>query len=106
MGVVWAVALYGFVSKVFFAHRLENVSMWPCIVLGAIPFAAIPTLLEMIHIEALWWMMIGVGCYVLGLVFWLNDQRVRHFHAVWHILVMTGSACHFVGILLFVALAS
>jgi hemolysin III len=105
LGLVWAVALYGFLSKVLLAYRVESVSMWPCIVLGAIPFIAIPKLMGMVSIEALWWMMIGVGCYTAGLVFWLNDRRVRHFHAVWHILVMAGSACHFIGILMFVALA-
>jgi hemolysin III len=104
LGLVWAVALYGFLSKVVFAHRVESVSMWPCLVLGALPFVAIPTLLTMLPLDALWWMMLGVGCYMLGLVFWLNDRRVRHFHAVWHLLVVAGSACHFSGILLFVVL--
>ena len=57
-----------------------------------------------VSIAALWWMLLGVACYTLGLVFWLNDHRVRHFHAVWHVLVIAGSTCHFVGILLFVVL--
>lgn len=104
LAAVWAVALYGFVSKVLFTHRVENVSMWPCILVGALPFLAIPTLLTMLPLGALWWMILGVACYTLGLVFWLNDRRVRHFHAVWHLLVMAGSAAHFSGILLFVVL--
>lgn len=104
LGAVWAVAIYGFVSKVLFCHRVENVSMWPCILCGALPFAAIPTLLSMLPLACLGWMMLGVGCYVLGLVFWLNDRRVRHFHALWHLLVMAGSAAHFSGVLLFVVL--
>jgi hemolysin III len=104
LGAVWAVAIYGFVLKVLFAHRVENVSMWPCILCGALPFAAIPTLITMLPLACLGWMMLGVACYVLGLVFWLNDRRVRHFHAMWHLLVMAGSAAHFSGILLFVVL--
>ncbi len=104
LAAVWAVALYGFVSKVLFTHRVENVSMWPCILVGALPFLAIPTLLTMLPLGALWWMILGVACYGLGLVFWLNDRRVRHFHAVWHMLVMAGSAAHFSGVLLFVVL--
>ena len=103
--VVWTVAFWGFFSKVFFAHRVESVSMWPCIVLGAIPFISLPALLGVVSIAALWWMLLGIVCYTLGLVFWVNDRRVRHFHAVWHVLVMAGSTCHFVGILLFVVLA-
>jgi hemolysin III len=104
LAAVWAVAAYGFVSKVLFAHRVESVSMWPCLLLGAMPFVAIPTLLTMLPLEALWWMMLGVACYVLGLVFWLNDRRVKHFHAVWHVLVIAGSTAHFWGILWFVVL--
>jgi hemolysin III len=102
--LIWIVALYGFLSKFLFAHRVEAVSMWPCLLLGALPMLSIPTLVGMLSIGALWWMMVGVFCYVAGLWFWLNDRRARHFHAVWHLLVIAGSACHFIGILLFVAM--
>ena len=102
LGLVWLVALWGFFSKVLFGHRVESVSMWPCILVGAMPFISIPTLLGMVSITALWWMLLGVACYMVGLVFWLNDRKVRHFHAVWHVLVIAGSMSHFMGILLFV----
>jgi hemolysin III len=105
LAAVWAVALWGFFSKVFFAYRVESVSMWPCIVLGGAPFISVPALIGIVSWTALWWMLLGVACYTLGLVFWVNDRRVRHFHAVWHLLVIAGSTCHFVGIMLFVVLA-
>jgi hemolysin III len=105
LGLVWSIAFWGFFSKVLFAHRVEEVSMWPCIVLGAIPFVCVPSLIGVVSLAALWWMLLGVAFYTLGLVFWVNDRRVRHFHAVWHVLVMAGSTCHFVGILMFVVLA-
>jgi hemolysin III len=78
--------------------------MWPCIILGTIPFVCVPRLIGVVSLAALWWMLLGVAFYTLGLVFWVNDRRVRHFHAVWHVLVMAGSTCHFVGILFFVVL--
>jgi hemolysin III len=105
LGIVWSIALWGFVSKVVFAHRVEQVSSLPCIILGAIPFICVPRLIGVVSTGALWWMLLGVAFYTFGLVFWVNDRRVRHFHAVWHVLVMLGSTCHFVGILLFVVLA-
>jgi hemolysin III len=105
LAAVWAGAIWGFFSKVAFAYRVEAVSMWPCIILGVVPFICVPALVGVVSLAALWWMLLGVACYTLGLVFWLNDRRVRHFHAVWHVLVMAGSACHFVGILFFVVLA-
>ena len=70
-----------------------------------IPFVCVPSLIGVVSLAALWWMLLGVGFYTLGLVFWVNDRRVRQFHAVWHLFVIAGSACHFVAILLFVVLA-
>ena len=105
LGLVWTIAFWGFFSKVVFAHRVEEVSMWPCIVLGVIPFVCVPSLVGVVSLAALWWMLLGVAFYTLGLVFWVNDRRVRHFHAIWHVLVMAGSTCHFVGILMFVVMA-
>jgi hemolysin III len=104
LGAVWLVALGGFLSKVWLTHRVESVSHWPCVILGAMPLVSIPTLMGMVSVTALWWMLIGIACYITGLWFWLNDHRGRHFHAVWHLLVIAGSAFHFMGILLFVAL--
>jgi hemolysin III len=102
LGVIWAVALHGFLAKVLFAYRVEAPSIWPCVLIGGIPFISTPTLLSVISIGALWWMLVGVVCYVVGLVFWINDERVRHFHAVWHVFVIAGSMCHFMGIYMFV----
>jgi hemolysin III len=102
LGVIWAVALHGFLAKVLFAYRVEAPTIWPCVLIGGIPFISTPTLLSVISIAALWWMLVGVVCYAVGLVFWINDERVRHFHAVWHVFVIVGSMCHFMGIYLFV----
>jgi hemolysin III len=52
------------------------------------------------------WMFLGGMCYLVGTVFLINDSRVRHFHAVWHLLVIAGTTCHFLGILSAVASAA
>ena len=104
LGLIWGVALYGFLAKVLFAYRVEAPSIWPCVLLGAIPFISTPTLLSVVSIGALWWMLVGVACYAVGLVFFIYDERVCHFHAVWHVLVIAGSVCHFLGIYMFVVL--
>jgi hemolysin III len=105
LGLIWAAALQGFLAKVLFAHRVEAPAIWPYLVMGGIPFVSTPTLLRVISIEALWWMLTGVACYLVGVMFFVNDERVRHFHAVWHVFVIAGSMCHFVGIYLFVVRA-
>ena len=102
LGVIWGVALHGFLAKVLFAYRVEAPAIWPCVLIGGIPFISTPTLLGVISISALWWMLVGVVCYAVGLVFFINDERVRHFHAVWHVFAIAGSMCHFMGIYMFV----
>src|SRR5688500_1142745 len=42
LAVVWAMAITGFVSKVFFAHRVEWVSVTPYVLLGWLPALAAP----------------------------------------------------------------
>ena len=47
--------------------------------------------------------MIGGGlCYTVGTLFLIYDERVRHFHAAWHLCVIAGSTCHFLGLFVFV----
>lgn len=103
LGVIWAVALWGFLSKVVFAHRVEAVSIWPCIALGWMPVVSVPALAGIVPTAAFWWMLVGGLCYTLGTIFLRYDDKVRHFHAVWHLFVIAGSTCHFLAILSFVA---
>jgi hemolysin III len=102
LGAIWFIAIVGFVSKLFFAHRVEVISIASYVVLGWMPIMSAPALMTTLPLGAFIWMLIGGACYTVGTVFLMNDERVRHFHAVWHLFVIAGSACHFVGILLFV----
>lgn len=103
LGAIWAVALWGFLSKVVFGHRVESVSIWSYVLLGWMPIVAAPAILEIVPIAAFWWSLLGGVCYSIGTVFLVCDRKVPHFHAVWHLFVMAGSACHFLVILVFVA---
>jgi hemolysin III len=99
---MWAAALVGFVAKVFFAHRTEAVSVVSYLALGWLPALAVPEFVRLVPAAALWSMFLGGVCYTVGTLFLMYDERVRHFHAAWHLCVIAGSACHFVGILVFV----
>lgn len=101
--LMWSVALSGFFSKVLFAHRVEVVSIWTYVVLGWMPVISGMGLVGVAPGVALRWMIIGGVCYTLGCVFLAFDARMTHFHAIWHLFVIAGSACHFFSILLFVA---
>ncbi len=95
---LWTAALFGFFSKVVFAHRVHQISIWTYVALGWIPWVALPALKNTVPIVSGWWMLGGGMCYLLGTLFLWYDARVRHFHAVWHLLVIAGSVCHFLAI--------
>ena len=42
--LMWVIALAGFVSKVFFFHRVEAVSVFSCVLMGWMPCTTIPAL--------------------------------------------------------------
>jgi hemolysin III len=98
LGGLWAAAFLGFFSKVALAHRVHNISMWTYVALGWLPLIAVPVLRQSVPFDSGLWMLGGAACYMLGTFFLFNDTKVRHFHAVWHLLVIGGSLCHFLGI--------
>lgn len=106
LGAIWAIACWGFLSKVVFSHRVEAVSLWPYVLLGWMPTISVPALADVVPAAAFWWMLVGGLCYSVGTIFLRYDYKVRHFHTVWHLMVLAGSACHFLAIFAFVARVS
>jgi hemolysin III len=106
LAALWAGAIVGFISKFLLTHRLDRNLLWTYVVLGVLPMGTIPWLWNDVPIAATFWMFVGGACYLAGTIFLKNDSRKRHFHAVWHVLVIAGTACHFLGILESVARAA
>jgi len=94
---MWCVALGGFAAKAFFAHRVEAVTVRLHLMLGWMPVLAIKPIVMLAPPGLLAWILAGGICYTVGTIFLYRDH-VRYFHAVWHLLVIAGSVCHFVAI--------
>lgn len=102
LSAVWLSALLGFYLKVFSAYRVNAVSSLSYILLGWLP--AMPLLASTPAI-CVRWMMAGGACYTVGIVFWVLSEHVRFSHAIWHVLVMCGTASHCYAIFLLLKLA-
>ncbi|WP_295875525.1 hemolysin III family protein [uncultured Zhongshania sp.] len=48
-------------------------------------------------------LLAGGVAYTAGIVFYVFDKKVTHFHGVWHLFVLAGSVCHFFTIYYYVA---
>ncbi len=92
---MWAIALAGFLSKVVFVHRIDGASVAIPVLLGWMPLLGGRPMLECVPAEVVGWVLAGGACYTVGTLFLMSDHRHRYLHAVWHLFVMAGSACHF-----------
>lgn len=91
---MWAVALFGFTSKVMYRHRIEAISTTLYVVLGWMPILGIGAW-GRLPSQAIAFFVAGGLCYTFGLLFLLLDKRRRFFHAVWHLFVIAGSVFHY-----------
>jgi hemolysin III len=70
--------------------------------MGWLGMIAIVPLLEALGPGGMLWLAAGGVLYTAGIVFYVNDERWRHAHGIWHLFVLGGSASHFTAVLFFV----
>lgn len=99
--VLWGLALSGVVFKVFFIGRFKNLSTLGYLGMGWLALFVMKPLLAHIAIEGFWLIVAGGVAYSLGVVFYLWKTLPYH-HAIWHLFVLAGSACHYFAILFYV----
>jgi hemolysin III len=100
---VWLLAAAGIVVKLKNADRLADTSPLPCLLLGWLVVAAIRPLMAALPSGGIELLVAGGISYSIGMWFYCRDEK-RYFHAIWHLLVMAGTAFHFAAVLLYVAL--
>ncbi len=100
-GVVWALAVAGVIFKSLAVGRFAVASALVYLFQGwFVVFAARP-LLDAIGWRGMAWLGAGGLAYTLGIIFFALD-RLRYFHAAWHIFVLAGSVAHYFAILFYV----
>jgi hemolysin III len=97
-GLAWGLAIVGIVFKLFFTGRFKLFSTLVYIGMGWMSIFAIRPMIVKIPLAALIWLLAGGIAYTAGTLFYHNE-RLRYSHAVWHLFVLAGSACHFVAVM-------
>ncbi len=99
-GLIWALALVGIAAKFTLARRVRGLSTTLYLVMGWMVVVAVGPLLESVPPGLVLWLLAGGIFYSLGVIFWALHRMPFH-HAVWHLFVLAGSTCHFIGMLLY-----
>jgi len=102
-GVSWGLAAFGIVQELTLGRRTRMLSMALYVVMGWLALVAVVPLLDALPAAGAAWLLAGGLIYSGGIYFFINDERIRHGHGIWHLFVLAGSACQFVSIAGYVA---
>lgn len=101
-GLVWTLALAGVVMKALGGVRFHKLSLAVYLGMGWLIIIAIVPLVERMAPAGLAWLVAGGVAYTGGVVFYALD-RYPYCHFIWHLFVITGTACHFVAVMRYAA---
>ncbi|MEM1107072.1 MAG: hemolysin III family protein [Planctomycetota bacterium] len=92
-GVVWGMAAAGLTLKLVCFDRFGWTQLGLKLGMGWLIVIAIGPVVAALSTPGLLWVVAGGLCYTGGVVFFLWE-RLKYNHAVWHLFVLAGSACH------------
>jgi hemolysin III len=94
--LIWGFAVSGIVYELLFLGRYKWITMSIYLGMGWLAVVAIKPMLTMVPRGLFWWLLAGGLCYTGG-VFFYARKKMRYHHVLWHLFVLFGSACHFLG---------
>jgi len=99
--VVWGVALFGVILKIFFTGRFEIFSTLLYLVMGWLIVFDFGTLLELMPTNGIIFLIIAGLAYTVGIIFYAI-QRIPYNHVIWHLFVLAGAIFHYFMVFFFV----
>jgi hemolysin III len=96
-GLTWGMAATGIGLKLFYTGRFEIVSTLMYVFMGWLIIFFVKPLIESFPPAGLAWLLAGGIAYTLGAVLY-SIGRIPFNHALFHLLVLLGSICHFVAV--------
>jgi hemolysin III len=100
-GISWGMALTGLILKLFFTGKYDIISTIMYVFMGWIIVFAIKPLIHHLPLNGLLWLFAGGISYTMGAILYSID-KIKFNHAVFHLLVLIGSFCHFMSVFFYV----
>jgi hemolysin III len=96
-GVIWGLAVVGIGLKLVFTGRFRLLSTAVYVAMGWLILVGVVPVVRALDTVTLAWLLAGGIAYTAGTPFY-HARRVRYGHAIWHLFVRAGSACHAVAV--------
>jgi hemolysin III len=69
--------------------------------MGWLSFVVIKPLINNFSLDGLLWLLAGGIAYTVGAIIY-SFKKIKFNHAIFHVFVLLGSACHFVSVYFYV----
>lgn len=91
--LVWGIALFGTILKIFFTGRFEAFSLVLYGVMGWLIVIDLPYLLQHMSSPQLIYLASGGAFYTIGILFYAV-KKIPYNHLIWHFFVLGGAISH------------
>ena len=98
---VLVLAFVGTLKKLFFTSKFEFMSLLLYLAMGWFIIFDIHSLFELIDYNAKLLLILGGLSYTFGVLFYALG-KIKYFHSIWHLFVLSGSTLHFFMILFYI----
>ncbi|MBZ0280662.1 MAG: hemolysin III family protein [Anaerolineae bacterium] len=103
LGLVWGLAIVGVLYKLLFLNDGGYLSLIFYVAMGWVGIIALPEALRLLPPSVIVLILSGGALYMIGAVIFGIEKPNLHpyfgHHEIWHLLVLGGSAFHFVAVL-------
>lgn len=101
-GINWGLAILGIILDIMPQQGRRIIPITIYLVMGWLIIIAIKPLLKILPESGFLLLLLGGVFYTGGIMFYVFDKKIRHFHGVWHLFVMGGSLCHYLTIFIYI----
>ena len=98
---VLTLSIVGTLKKLFLTGKYEFISLLVYLVMGWLIIFDINTLFGLIDFNAKLLLIFGGVSYTFGIIFYALD-KIKYFHSIWHLFVLTGSVLHYFMVLFYI----
>ena len=100
---IWSLATFGVLQESLrVPSPRRKLSLVLYLLMGWLIVFAGNTLWMSLSTPAMVLLVLGGLFYTFGVIFFVNDEKWKHAHGIWHLFVLAGSTCHYFCVLLFV----
>ncbi|CAA0092692.1 Uncharacterised protein [Zhongshania aliphaticivorans] len=93
--LIWSLAAIGMVLELIPKAGRRAWSIGVYLLMGWLALFLIKPLSAALPNGGFSLLLTGGLAYTAGIIFYVFDKKVVHFHGIWHLFVLAGSACHF-----------